>query len=186
MPEEPAMQAARSAVWRGAINQRLADGEGARALDLFEQAKGTLVPADQRALEVPMEAARTEAAADQWIAREAGKDGEPLATRLQADTGLSPTEKATALAKIEARDSAEESARITAIVLTRVDGDARRGRRGQRSPDRLRPDGHVDRSRHRQTGRGVGVRDGAVGDRHGSPAGSLPGIVVEIGGPVAA
>ena len=79
MPEESAMQAARSAVWRGAIDQRLADGEGARALGLFEQAKDTLVAADQHALEVPMEAARTDIAADQWIKREAGKDGEPLA-----------------------------------------------------------------------------------------------------------
>jgi hypothetical protein len=115
MPEEPAMQAARSAVWRGAIDQRLADGEGARALSLFERARDTLVPADQHALEVPMEAARTDIATDQWIERQAGKDGESLATRLQADTDLSPAEKATALAKIEARDSAQESARVAAV-----------------------------------------------------------------------
>jgi hypothetical protein len=85
MPEEPAMAAARSAVWRSAIDQRLADGEEARALDLFERAKDVLVPADQRALEVPIQAARTDLAADQWIAREVGKDGEPLSVRLQAD-----------------------------------------------------------------------------------------------------
>src|SRR5262249_51389712 len=115
MPEEPAMQAARSAVWRGAIDQRLADGEGARALSLFERAKEHLVPADQRALEVPIQAARTDAAADAWIAREAGKDGEPLVVRIQADQGLSPAAKATTLAKIEARDSARESARIATV-----------------------------------------------------------------------
>jgi len=115
LPEEPVMQAARSAVWRGAIDQRLADGQGARALDLFERAKDHLVPADQRALEVPLQAARTDAAADQWIEREANKDGEPLAARVQADTGLSPAEKATALAKIEARESAQESARIATV-----------------------------------------------------------------------
>jgi hypothetical protein len=114
-PEAPAMQAARSAVWRSAIDQRLADGEGARALSLFEQAKGTLVPADQRALEVPLQAARTDAAADAWIARETDRDGEPLVMRLQSDDGLSPAEKATALAKIEARDSAQESARVATV-----------------------------------------------------------------------
>src|SRR5437660_3176405 len=76
--EKPAMQAARSAVWRGAIDQRLADGQGARALDLFERAKEYLVPADQRALEVPIQAARTDAAADAWIIHEQAKPGDPL------------------------------------------------------------------------------------------------------------
>jgi len=116
MPEEPAMQTARSAVWRSAIDQRLADGEGARALSLFERAKEHLSPADQRALEVPIRTARTEAAADAWIAREQPKPGEPLTARLQADTDLSLAEKTTALAKIEARDSAQESARVAAVA----------------------------------------------------------------------
>ena len=123
LPEEPAMQAARSAIWRGAIDQRLADGEGARALNLFAQAKGALVPADQRALEVPIQAARTDAAADAWIVRETANEGEPLAVRpsaslragVQADATLSPTEKATTLAKIEARDSAQESNRVATV-----------------------------------------------------------------------
>jgi hypothetical protein len=116
VPEEPAMQAARSALWRSAIDQRLAAGEGARALGLFERAKGDLVPADQRALEVPIQAARTDAAADAWIARETAKEGEPLLVRVQADATLSPAEKATTLAKIEARDSARESARIATVA----------------------------------------------------------------------
>jgi hypothetical protein len=64
---------------------------------------------------VPIQAARTDAAADAWIAREQPKPGEPLAARVQADTDLSPAEKATTLAKIEARDSAQESARIAAV-----------------------------------------------------------------------
>ena len=114
-PEEPAILAARSAVWRSAIGQRLATGQGARAIALFDLMKDRLVPADQRALDVPIQAARTDAAADQWIEREAATQGEPLATRLQADTSLSPAEKATALAKVEAKNSAQESARLTTV-----------------------------------------------------------------------
>jgi hypothetical protein len=113
--EEPAMDAARSAIWRTAIGQRLATGKGAQALDLFDKMQDRLVPADQRALEVPLQAARTDVAADQWIEREAGKQGGPLVTRVQADTGLSPAEKATVLAKVEAQDSAKESARIARV-----------------------------------------------------------------------
>jgi hypothetical protein len=115
LPEEPAMQAGRSAIWRSAIDQRLTDGEGTRALGLFEQAKGELVPADQRALEVPIQVARTDAVADAWIEREQGKPGEPLSVRLQANKELSSTEKATVLAKIEAQDSAKESARVATV-----------------------------------------------------------------------
>jgi hypothetical protein len=115
MPEEPAMQAARSAVWRSAIDQRLADGEGARALALFERAKEHLVPGDQRVLEVPIQAAKTGAAADAWITREQAKPGDPLMVRVQADQDLSPAEKATTLAKIEAQDSARQSARIATV-----------------------------------------------------------------------
>jgi hypothetical protein len=99
VPEEPAMQAARSAIWRGAIDQRLADGQGARALDLFERAKDVLVPADQRALEVPLQVARTDAAADTWIAREQAKPGEPLVVwspRRRRDTDGRRKAKATA------------------------------------------------------------------------------------------
>ena len=109
------MEAARSAIWRSAIGQRLATGHGARALDLFDVMKDRLAPADQRALNVPLQAARTDLVADQWIEREAATQGEPLATRLQADTNLSPAERATVLAKVEARASAQESARIATV-----------------------------------------------------------------------
>src|SRR5882724_11116442 len=50
-PEEPAILAARSAVWRSAIGQRLAVGQGRRAIALFDLMKDRLVPADQRALD---------------------------------------------------------------------------------------------------------------------------------------
>jgi hypothetical protein len=113
--EESAMQAARSAIWRTAIGQRLATGQSPQALDLFDKVQDRLAPVDQCALEVPLQVARTDSAADQWIARETGKDGEPLVTRVQADNGLSPAEKATVLAKVEARDSAQESARIATV-----------------------------------------------------------------------
>jgi len=115
LPEEPAMQAARSAIWHGAIDQRLADGESARALSLFERAKDVLIPGDQRALEVPLQAARIDTAADTWIVREEAKSGDPLIVRVQADTDLSPAEKSATLAKIAARDSARESARIATV-----------------------------------------------------------------------
>ena len=94
-PEEPAVLAACSAVWRNAIDQRLAKGQSASALDLFGRVQDQLLSADQRTLEVPIQAARTDVATDQWIARETAKPGEPLITRVQADTGLSPSEKAT-------------------------------------------------------------------------------------------
>ena len=42
-----------------------------------------------------------------------------MATRLKADTGLSPAEKTTVLAKVEARDSATESARIATVIAER-------------------------------------------------------------------
>ena len=114
-PEEPAMLAARSAVWRSAIDQRLATGQGPQALDLFGRVQDQLVPADQRALELPIQTARTDVTADQWIAREATKPGEPLVTRVQTDTQLSPAEKALVQAKIEAQESAQDAARVTTI-----------------------------------------------------------------------
>src|SRR5258708_1625790 len=114
-PEAPAMLAARSAVWRSAIGQRLATGQGAQALGLFEQVKDRLVPADQRSLDLPIQAARTDVAAHAWIARETYKQGEPLAVRVQVDPELSPEQKATVLAKVEAQASAKASGRIAAV-----------------------------------------------------------------------
>jgi hypothetical protein len=102
-------------VWRNSIAQQLATGQGAQGLNLFERAKDQLVPADQRALDVPIQAARTDFAADQWIAAQVAKEGEPLRARLDANQELSPAEKSTALAKIEAQDSARESARVATV-----------------------------------------------------------------------
>jgi hypothetical protein len=116
LPEEPAMQAARSAVWRSAIGRRLVAGQNSDAVDLFQRVNDQLVPGDQRALDVPIQAARTDAAADAWIAREQDKPGEPLPVRVQADPDLSPAEKAATLAKIEVRDSAKESARADTVA----------------------------------------------------------------------
>jgi hypothetical protein len=64
---------------------------------------------------VPIQVARTDATADTWIAREQAKPGDPLVVRVQTDKDLSPAEKATTLAKIEARDSAKESARVATV-----------------------------------------------------------------------
>jgi len=64
---------------------------------------------------VPIQVARTDAAADAWIARETDKTSEPLIQRVQADQALSPAEKATTLAKIEAQGSARESARVATV-----------------------------------------------------------------------
>src|SRR5215831_1485033 len=114
-PEEPAMLAARSAVWRNAIDQRLANGQSASALDLFGRVQNQLVPADQRTLEVPIQTARTDVATDQWIAREAGRPGEPLVARVQADAELAPAAKAVVLAKVEADNSAREAARVAKL-----------------------------------------------------------------------
>jgi hypothetical protein len=114
-PEERAMLAARSAVWRSAIDQRLVTSQGPQALDLFGRVQDQLVPVDQRALELPIRAARTDVTADQWIARKAREPGEPLVTRVQADTGLSPAEKSIVLAKVQAQDSAREAARVSAV-----------------------------------------------------------------------
>jgi hypothetical protein len=114
-PEEPAMLAARSAVWRNAIDQRLANGQNASALDLFGRVQDQLVPADQRILELPIQTAQTDVAADQWIAREAGKPGAPLIARVRADAGLSVAEKGTVLARVEAQDSAREATRVAGV-----------------------------------------------------------------------
>jgi hypothetical protein len=116
LPEEPAMQAARSAVWRSAIGQRLVVGQNSDAFDLFQRVNDQLVPGDQRALDAPVQSARTDAAADAWITREQDKPGEPLPTRVQADPDLSPSEKTATLAKIEARNSAKESARVATVA----------------------------------------------------------------------
>jgi len=48
-PAAPAIAAARSAVWKSAIDQRMATGQKESAQSLFERVKGDLGPADSRA-----------------------------------------------------------------------------------------------------------------------------------------
>src|SRR5258708_4562662 len=101
---------------RAALAPRLgAGGGGAKGWGLSERDRERLPPADQRSLDVPIQAARTDVAADAWIARETDKQGEPLAARVQVDPELSPEQKATVLAKVEAQASAKASGRIAAV-----------------------------------------------------------------------
>jgi hypothetical protein len=115
-PEEAAaILGARSRILRTAIGQRLATGNDAQALEMFERVKDELAPRDRRDLDVPIQIAATDRAADAWIARETTRPGEPLSTRVRVDSDLSPFEKATVLTKIAARDSVRESARFATV-----------------------------------------------------------------------
>ena len=77
--------------------------------------KQTLSPADRRALELPIGVAIEEAATDAWLARESGTDGAPLADRAGLDDTLSDQQRLILLAKIGARESAEESHRFATV-----------------------------------------------------------------------
>jgi hypothetical protein len=106
-PEEPAIESARSAIWRTALGQRLAAGDDTQAITLFDRIKDQLALPDRRAIELPIQAAAMNQMADQWIEREAAVPGEPLIVRLQADRDLSPLEKAVVRTKVDARDSVQ-------------------------------------------------------------------------------
>jgi hypothetical protein len=114
-PEGPAIDAARSAIWHSAIAQRIANGDGAGALKLFQRARHQLNDGHILSLDTPLQVARQDQAADQWIARQAGTDGPPLTERLDADPDLPPETKDVIRAKVGARDSAEESKRVATI-----------------------------------------------------------------------
>jgi hypothetical protein len=115
-PEEAAaISGARSQILRAAIDQRIATGKGAQALAMFERAKDELAPADRRALDVPIQVAVNDAAANAWLQRETEKPGETLMTRAAADPALSPEQTATVVAKIAAREATEESRRIATV-----------------------------------------------------------------------
>jgi hypothetical protein len=77
--------------------------------------KQALSPADRRALELPIGIATDEAAADAWLARETGTDGAPLADRAGLDGTLSDKQRLILLAKIGARESAEDSRRFATV-----------------------------------------------------------------------
>ena len=114
-PEGPAVDAARSAIWKTAIDQRLANGNGPQALTLFDQVKDRLAPADRLALDMPLQVARADRTADQWIASQSATDGPPLPDRVDADPNLPANTRFIVLAKLDARDSAAESKRTAAV-----------------------------------------------------------------------
>jgi hypothetical protein len=66
-PDDAAMDAARSAIWRTAIDQRLANDNGPQAIDLFDRVKDRLAPQDQRQLDLLLQHAALNRTADQWI-----------------------------------------------------------------------------------------------------------------------
>jgi hypothetical protein len=110
-----AVLGARSSILRTAINQRIANGKGAQALALFDRVKDQLAPADRLALDTPVQVARNDQVAGQWIARESKTEGPPLLQRLDADSNLPPEAKAIVRAKAEARESANQSARSAKV-----------------------------------------------------------------------
>jgi hypothetical protein len=121
--ERPAMDEARSAVWCTVIGQRIAAGKAALAIGLFDRVRDRLAPADLLSLDTPVQAARFDQAADQWIAGQTGTDGPPLQERVDADPDLTPEAKAIVRAKVDARDAATESAR--AAQIQELDDEAR-------------------------------------------------------------
>ncbi|MBN9086277.1 MAG: hypothetical protein J0J01_05175 [Reyranella sp.] len=122
-PETPSIDGARSAVWRTAIDQRIAGGKGPQAIVLFDRVKDRLVPADRLSLDTPVQAARYEHAADQWIAGQAGTDGPPLQRRVDSDANLPSEAKAIVRAKVDAQESASESTRAARVQA--LDDEAR-------------------------------------------------------------
>jgi hypothetical protein len=114
-PEAPAMDAARSAIWRTAIDQRLTNGNGPQAIDLFDRTKDQLAPDDRFSLDGRMQVARNDQRADQWIAGQTGTDGPPPQDRALADPNLSPDTKLIVRAKLDAQDSAAESKRVATV-----------------------------------------------------------------------
>jgi hypothetical protein len=114
-PEGPAIDAARSAIWKTAIEQRLANGRGPLALTLFDRVKDRLTLDDRLSLDTPLQVARHDQTADQWIAGETATDGPLLKERLDADPNLPPETKYVIRAKLDARDSAAESTRAATV-----------------------------------------------------------------------
>jgi len=130
-PDSPdaaaAILGARSSILRTAINERIANGKGAQALALFDRIKDQLALADRLSLDTPVQVARNEQAADQWIDGESKADGPPLQQRLEADPDLPLDVKPIVRAKVDARDSADESARAAQVqALDDEVGDALR------------------------------------------------------------
>lgn len=109
-------QKARSQVLRTAISERIANRKGLQALTLFDLVKGHLSAADLNRLTAPIEATRNEVAADTWLQQEATKPGPPLADRAVADPTLTSHQRAIAIIKVLAQESAQESSRVATLM----------------------------------------------------------------------
>jgi hypothetical protein len=129
-PEEAdAILGARSDILRRAIDQRIANGKGAQALALFDQVADQLSPADRQALDTPVQAARSDRLANQWIDRESKVDGTPLQQRVESDPGVPSDVKPIVRAKVDARESADESVRVAEVQA--LDDEVRDATRAQ-------------------------------------------------------
>ena len=115
-PEErSAFLKGRSNILCTAIGECIGSGKGIQALALFDRFKDQLVPADRLSLAPTVQAARYDQLADQWIDRESTTDGPPLQQRLETDPDLPSDAKLIVRAKVDARDSAYESARAANV-----------------------------------------------------------------------
>jgi hypothetical protein len=114
-PEGPAIDAARSAIWRAAIGERLANGKGPQALVLFDRVQDQLTTSDKLSLDTPLQVARQDQTAEQWIADQTATDGPPLQDRVAADPNLPLDTRHIIRSKVDARASAEESKRAATV-----------------------------------------------------------------------
>ena len=115
-PEEAAaILGARSDILRRAIDERIANGKGAQALALFDRVKDQLAPADRLSLDTPVQATRNDQLANQWIDRESKTGGPPLQQRVESDPDAPSDVKPIVRAKVDARESADESARAAKV-----------------------------------------------------------------------
>ncbi|HEY2872493.1 MAG TPA: hypothetical protein VGJ56_11270, partial [Reyranella sp.] len=128
-PEAAAMDAARSAIWRAAIDQRVTNGNGPQALALFDGVQNQLSASDKLSLDTPMQVARQDQTAEQWIAKQSTTDGPPLQERVGADPDLPLDTKHIIRAKVDAYDSAQESKR--AATVQALDDQVRAAYRAQ-------------------------------------------------------
>nr|WP_296379401.1 portal protein [Reyranella sp.] len=128
-PEAQVAQSARSAVWRAAIRKRIANGNGPQALALFDRMQDQLTASDKLSLDTPTQVARQDQTAEQWIANQTATEGPPLQDRVTADPNLPLDTKHIIRAKVDARDSAEESKR--AATLQALEDQVRAAYRAQ-------------------------------------------------------
>ena len=91
----------------------------------------------------PVQATRLDQAADQWITRETGTDGPPLQERLDADPDLPSAAKPIVRAKLDARESADESTRVAKVQA--LDDELHRGLHAPDLQSECLQAGHVRR-----------------------------------------